>query len=232
MKNALACPYGDKLLTWPGALLNQNDFSASASQTTFIPDTIAFSADGNRGILGAKSGNEYLFTDIRAGQTGASLLLHPHLTNGPIRKMGSWGENGIAFITTNTLVTGPLISGDSNQDGIPDWWALDHGFDINSTIADADTDGDGSTDLAEYLAGTDPHDAADSPKMALFRRNNGTVRINFNVQTDQHYVLERTTHLSTPDWTTITNGVSSGGMLLFEDTPSDETGFYRIRFLR
>lgn len=46
---------------------------------------------------------------------------------------------------------------DSDQDGIPDWWAIKHGFDPEGGIDPlGDIDGDGYTNLEEYLNGTNP----------------------------------------------------------------------------
>lgn len=46
---------------------------------------------------------------------------------------------------------------DSNNDGIPDWWYEQYGFDpLGPSIAHEDPDGDGLINLYEYLAGTHP----------------------------------------------------------------------------
>ncbi len=48
---------------------------------------------------------------------------------------------------------------DSNGDGIPDGWYLQHGFDpAGPSIAGIDSDGDGFTNRQEFLLGTDPRD--------------------------------------------------------------------------
>ncbi|MBI3879312.1 MAG: hypothetical protein HY301_04520 [Verrucomicrobia bacterium] len=47
---------------------------------------------------------------------------------------------------------------DKDHDGIPDAWEVAHGLNpFDASDAKADPDGDGLTNLEEYLAGTDPH---------------------------------------------------------------------------
>ncbi len=51
----------------------------------------------------------------------------------------------------------PLVPKDSDGDGIPDWWEDQHGFDKQSlTDASGDADGDGVSNLDEYLRGLNP----------------------------------------------------------------------------
>lgn len=45
---------------------------------------------------------------------------------------------------------------DSSGDGIPDSWAIAHGFDPSASIAHLDSNGDGLTNYENYLHGTDP----------------------------------------------------------------------------
>lgn len=47
----------------------------------------------------------------------------------------------------------PLVPEDSDGDGLPDWWEQMHGADLDPN---ADLDGDGRSNRAEFLAGTDP----------------------------------------------------------------------------
>jgi len=48
---------------------------------------------------------------------------------------------------------------DTDHDGLPDAWEMEHLGSI-SALPGADADGDGTTNMMEYLAGTDPADAA------------------------------------------------------------------------
>lgn len=52
---------------------------------------------------------------------------------------------------------------DSDQDGLPDWWELQHFGDL-SYGADDDPDLDDYTNLEEFNAGTDPMDPNDKPR--------------------------------------------------------------------
>lgn len=52
------------------------------------------------------------------------------------------------------LVAGELFS--SANDGIPDWWKRLYGLDIHSDVAGEDPDGDGLSNLEEYLRGGHP----------------------------------------------------------------------------
>lgn len=49
---------------------------------------------------------------------------------------------------------------DTDADGMPDAWEGAHGLAVGSNDSAADADGDGGTNLGEYLAGTDPADPA------------------------------------------------------------------------
>lgn len=51
-----------------------------------------------------------------------------------------------------------ILDDDDDNDGMPDWWELIHGLDpLDPSDAGEDPDGDGATNLEEYLAGTDPN---------------------------------------------------------------------------
>ncbi|MEI6210152.1 MAG: LamG-like jellyroll fold domain-containing protein [bacterium] len=64
-----------------------------------------------------------------------------------------------AAMTTNHAY---LATGDSDGDGLPDWWETANGLDPRNgeggSGSSGDPDGDGLSNLYEYRAGTDPHE--------------------------------------------------------------------------
>ena len=67
-------------------------------------------------------------------------------------------------VTTSIVVDSPPPAGqDSDRDGLPDAWEENYGLDPNDNAgdngADGDPDGDGLTNIQEYVAGTDPTNA-------------------------------------------------------------------------
>jgi hypothetical protein len=51
-----------------------------------------------------------------------------------------------------------VLDPDDDNDGMPDWWEIEHGLDpFDPSDADDDPDGDGVDNLGEYLAGSDPN---------------------------------------------------------------------------
>ena len=84
----------------------------------------------------------------------------------------------------------PEINLDSDNDGMPDWWEIQH-FGNLSRNGTGDYDGDGLSDLYEYYADTDPTMIITVPRSFWAEDNNGDyIHI---TQTDTGFVLYGTT---------------------------------------
>jgi subtilisin family serine protease len=60
---------------------------------------------------------------------------------------------------------------DPNNNGLPDWWETTYFQSLGSVSPDEDWDGDGATNLQEFLAGTSPTDAASGLRVSAESRS-------------------------------------------------------------
>jgi hypothetical protein len=88
--------------------------------------------------------------------------------------------------------TGAALTFDTDADGLPDWWETKYGIDPNNPNgingANVDLDGDGKTNLQEYILGTNPK-VPDSANAALtiVRTSSTTVKLSFGSIRDRIY---------------------------------------------
>ena len=69
----------------------------------------------------------------------------------------------IALLAALLIAAPPApLAADTDGDGLPDEWELAHFGDLTTASATSDFEGDGTSDLAEYVAGTSPTDPTDS----------------------------------------------------------------------
>jgi hypothetical protein len=123
---------------------------------------------------------------------------------------------------------------DTDGDGLPDSWESQHQLDpLDSTGmngADGDPDGDGATNLQEYLAGTDPQNG--NSVLRIVSQSNGGRRLIWNSVPGKGYLL-----YATPDPThefeaisgtiTATNTAAS----YTDPSPAVSNKFYRVLVL-
>jgi hypothetical protein len=123
---------------------------------------------------------------------------------------------------------------DTDQDGLPDEWELTYGFDpkqsggINGPLGDSD--GDGSGNLHEYRAGTNPLDGQDSLRLTV---NVGLPYcvLSFNTKTGRTYTVEAVADIrATNAWSTVTGGITGSGQpATVNDLLGASVRFYRLK---
>jgi hypothetical protein len=126
----------------------------------------------------------------------------------------------------------------SDSDGIPDWWrlgAFGHATGLAADLSRAsdDSDNDGQTNYQEYLAGTDPLDAASVLKItAIQPYGNTDVVVNWFGVNGVDYQLQRSDSLNPANWVNVGQVVIGSG---FNSTTYDRGGltrssaqFYRV----
>lgn len=124
-----------------------------------------------RGTRIAPLNGAYLYADFASGSlwaatsdgagmwTGQQLLL---LSGG----ISSFGEDNAGELYITGYFNGTIYRldpVDSDGDLLPDWWELAYFGSATAGVPNADADGDRATNLAEYLAGTDPLNAQSVP---------------------------------------------------------------------
>jgi subtilisin family serine protease len=87
---------------------------------------------------------------------------------------------------------------DTDTNGLPDWWELQYFNHLTGTDPNADADHDGMSNLAEWLAGTNPTNAASCLRLTLLlpANTNGVV-LRWPSVAGKYYRLERATNLLT-----------------------------------
>ena len=115
--------------------------------------------------------------------------------------------NGAGFTNTSSAATLML---DTDGDGMPDSWELSHKLDPrNASDAAADSDHDGASNLAEYLAGTDPQDPTSVLKVQI--DVTGAVTIRFRGLANRSYSVLYRSSMEPAQWNSLTNIASITG---------------------
>jgi hypothetical protein len=87
---------------------------------------------------------------------------------------------------------------------LPDDWELANGLNPYSAIGDdgasGDPDGDGFTNLQEYLAGTDPHDKSSFLRIESIDLQPGAATLHFTRVAGHSYSIQYCTDVATGSW--------------------------------
>ncbi|MBI4328178.1 MAG: S8 family serine peptidase [Chloroflexi bacterium] len=124
---------------------------------------------------------------------------------------------------------------DTDGDGMPDEWEIAHQFNWqDATDASQDSDGDRLSNLQEYLAGTNPKDAASALRVLNIELVNGHIHISFTTTLAKKYLVERTSSLEGNAWEAIARDVPGTGAAVAVVDPiavSQQDSFYRVRLI-
>ena len=128
---------------------------------------------------------------------------------------------------------------DEDHDGLPDDWELAHG--LNPVVNDAalDFDGDGANNAHEFLAGTNPNDAASRMELGLSLGQEDELMAEFTMQPDRQYFLETAVALD-GEWESMPGDVNqpiSGGFgemirIRIGALETSKNRFFRLRVKR
>jgi len=139
------------------------------------------------------------------------------------------GTNGVVYVADSGNNCIRMISPDSFGIGIPDWWQLAH-FGYIGIDPNADSDHDGESNYAEFLAGTNPNSFLRFTEISL---QTNSVRLTWRGGTNVPQYLQRAPNLNGVDsWVDIFTNLTSVSLSngVFLDSPlSNAASYYRIR---
>lgn len=138
-------------------------------------------------------------------------------------------SNAVAYVQTDTITPGALA-----PDGLPIAWLLTN-FGTTNVNANFDSDGDGMSNLQEYLAGTNPNDAKDSLRITSsgvsFVGGNDNDTLVWASHPTRQYRIQQRTNLVSATW-------MDAGVLLAPDAGTNTTRTFQFpgpasqRFIR
>jgi hypothetical protein len=229
--------------TSSGGFFYEFDCPAGIYETTLLEAETYWSAAGKRVFNAYIQGRQVLTNfDIFAAAGGQNIPLSRVFTNAVTN-----AQLQILFtpVVDNARVSGvqvrKIADVFSDSDGIPDWWRLAYFGHALGSAADLsrgsdDADGDGVSNLTEYLHGTNPLNSSSFPTLPPFNlggaaMSGGNFQFNFNSTTNWTYQLQRRDTLDASSvWTDIGAPVAgTGGVLIFSDGATDNTRFYRVK---
>lgn len=218
--NNQAAPTLSSAILSSGVNPNGTDISgtlASAASTNFRIEFFASPSGGSEGqfFVGSTSamtngGGTVSFTTslaaaIPAGEVVTATAADP---------MG----NTSPFSSPQTVTTT-----DTDGDGIPDNWMLLHfghatGQAGDKSRATDDADGDGLTNLQEFLAGTDPKNPTSHFAISSITSSGGSLQISFGTILGKTYQLQYRNDLATGNWLILADQIfGTGGTIQIAD---------------
>jgi hypothetical protein len=126
----------------------------------------------------------------------------------------------------------------SDTDGIPDWWRLGYfghalGQAGDNSRATDDADGDGATNLHEFLAGTDPLNSASVFRITNVSAVENDTKVSCLTVTNRTYQLQRRDSWDgAVNWSDVgTPASGTGGVVVLTDAggATNVARYYRVR---
>jgi len=116
---------------------------------------------------------------------------------------------------------------DSDNDGQPDGWEWDNGLDPTVNDAGDDADGDNADNRSEFVAGTDPNNAAENLRITTLTRGDDAL-LSWSTVVGRAYAVLRTTNLA-GTWTNVYAVPGDGTLMSYTNNhPPSPTLFFRV----
>ncbi len=210
---------------------------------------VVYRSSASNVVPGAPPGSNLILFNR---STGSNTVINPGATNldwstwASRAAMDATGQNIVFESVQSSLAAGDLnrvpdmfraqlgVMQDSDGDGIPDWWMMKYFGHATASAADNsrpqdDADGDGFSNLAEYLTGSDPTDPQSCLRLEIssFISDPPNLTMTWPAVPGKTYQLQFKTNLNDPSWQVVGDLVAHPGVsATVPVTPP--TGYYRI----
>lgn len=165
----------------------------------------------------------------------AGLLLESVITSAPSAgsSQGRFPDGAGMISALLPTPAAANLQADTDSDGIPDVWETANGLDPNNPAdASLDADGDGQSNLAEYLAGTNPQQPGSRLAASITADLSGQFHILFTAQAGHAYTIQYKDLLTDTAWIFLTHIAAPGAPAAvdYTDTTVGVNGkrFYRV----
>jgi glycosidase len=230
----------ERYSTSSAGFLYQFDCPVGIYETTLLEAETYWNGPGKRLFNAYIQGQQVLSNlDIFATTGGQNIPLTLVFTNAVTNS-----QLQVLFtpVVDNARVSGvqvrKLADVSSGGDGIPDWWRLGWfghalGMASDGSRAGDDPDGDGMTNLKEYLSGTNPLDPGSVFKILQALIVGNDLQVSCSTVTGHNYQLQRRDTLDAGiPWTNVGPLLSgTGNALVLTDTggATNATRYYRVQ---
>jgi hypothetical protein len=203
-----------RIITQPQAL--------TVEQGTNAAFTVVASGAGNNfqwrrngsAIAGA-TGQSLALPDVQQSQSGTYSVA---ITNAG----GSVVSNNVTLTVTFT---------DSDGDGMQDGWETANGLNPNSNVdAGVDADGDGATNIQEYLAGTNAKDSTSFLRLNISSASPSGQTLSFTAQSQKSYTIRYKNDARDAAWSKLQDIPPAAGTrsIVLEDPFTGARRFYQL----
>jgi len=212
---------------------------ASGLYNVFIwhPQNSSFTTNAQVYLNGATNDFTLSINETTNGGTWQPLATNIFLVSGANGGVTIYNDTGESnkYVVANAMMWVYIAAQDYPTNGsVPAWWANFYfGTNVNGYVSgSADANGDGYSNYADYVFGTDPTDAGSRLSFTVTPVSSNVLSVTFSPwQGGRAYELQAAADLANPVWITLTNGytVGTNGSGAFTVTQTNSSGsFYRL----
>ena len=200
----------------------------TTSSSSFGNFAAAWLNSTNTGLTGTATIGTLNIT-IPAGATNAAYAIHFDHASGSPNGLASFPKQLFTGLVTTSARTNSYYN-----DGIPDSWRLRWFGTVYNSLSqsNASASGDGIKNWNKFIAGVDPTQPGNFPKVNPKSAPSGyTAAIHWPSVQSKQYVIERSSTLFGGSWSVLTTNTGTGGDVEYDDTYTNKVKFYRVRIL-